>query len=173
MSRCTVIDVPYSYSMFICTCLLYILCKRTYKSLLLQVGQVPQCIQVSPVSVVPPVELNTVQTVHLHTAHGALQRLLHHLRTETHLSPTCLLSTVSLTVLFKTITTWNPSGFRSERSRSLYTYTNVNILYSVRQYQISVGHGDTVPTPQTYFYSAISCYLSDNMCTDTNKTAVS
>ena len=53
----------------------------TYESILLQVSQVSQCLEVSLVSVVPPVELDTVQPVHLHTGHGALQRCLHHLHT--------------------------------------------------------------------------------------------
>ena len=37
--------------------------------------------QVSIIAVVPPVELHTVQRIHLHTGHGTLQRLLHNLVT--------------------------------------------------------------------------------------------
>lgn len=65
---------------------------HTYESLLLQIGQVSQRLQVSLISVIPPVELNTVQTVHLHSVHGALQSLFHHLHTDTRQLP-FLLST--------------------------------------------------------------------------------
>lgn len=63
---------------------IFVAAVRTYESLLLQVGEVSQCVQVSFVFVVPPVELNTVQTVDLHPGHGATQCLLHHLHARTH-----------------------------------------------------------------------------------------
>ena len=72
-------------SVCVCTCVCLDVCVCTYESILLQISQVSQCLQVSLVSVVPPVELDTVQPVHLHTGHGALQRCLHHLHTGTTL----------------------------------------------------------------------------------------
>ena len=94
LSYCCLSSHSVVYQYILCTAL------HTYESLLLQVGQVSQCVQISLVSVVPPVELHTVQTVHLHAAHGALQCLLHHLRhahTDT-LQPLFLVSTVKLTL---------------------------------------------------------------------------
>ncbi|TNN60289.1 hypothetical protein EYF80_029454 [Liparis tanakae] len=73
-----------------------------------KVGEVSQCVQVSFVFIVPPVELDTVQTVNLHPGDGALQSLLHQLHTQSHNSAPILLSTGKPEDMKPT--TMNPEG---------------------------------------------------------------